>query len=191
MMDIPEAISNLKLCRAFKGHNPDMMDCALPIADKEFFVEDSREVGCTIYTCKKIDDKSCKVSNSTDEAVILLPIDGKFIINHKGGIADSALFNTKDFHFVEFKSNAEGNTDNAVKGTYSKAMDQLNETLNIFESKINAADIDFRKKVNVTCHIIVSETFPRNSAAEQTNAIAFAKRTKGIPLECDNDIEFL
>lgn len=111
-MDIPEAISNLKLCRAFKGHNPDIMDCVLPIADKEFFVEDSREAGCTIYTGKKIDDKSCKVSNSTDEAVILLPIDGKFIINHKGGIADSALFNTKDFHFVEFKSNAEGNTDN-------------------------------------------------------------------------------
>lgn len=125
MMDIPEAISNLKLCRAFKGHNPDIMDCVLSIADKEFFVEDSREVGCTIYTVKKIDDKSCKVSNSTDEAVILLPIDGKFIINHKGGMADSALFNTKDFHFVEFKSNAEGNTDNAVMGTYSKAMDQL------------------------------------------------------------------
>lgn len=37
MMDIPVAISNLKLCRAFKGHNPDIMDCVLPIADKEFF----------------------------------------------------------------------------------------------------------------------------------------------------------
>lgn len=37
MMDIPEAISNLNLCRAFKGHNPDIMDCVLPIADKEFF----------------------------------------------------------------------------------------------------------------------------------------------------------
>lgn len=37
MMDIPVAISNLNLCRAFKGHNPDIMDCALPIADKEFF----------------------------------------------------------------------------------------------------------------------------------------------------------
>lgn len=36
MMDIPEAISNLNLCRAFKGHNPDIMDCVLPIADKEF-----------------------------------------------------------------------------------------------------------------------------------------------------------
>lgn len=54
MMDIPEAISNLNLCRAFKGNNPDIMDCVLPIADKEFFVEDSREVGCTIYTCKRL-----------------------------------------------------------------------------------------------------------------------------------------
>ena len=36
MMDIPVAISNLNLCRAFKGHNPDIMDCVLPIADKYF-----------------------------------------------------------------------------------------------------------------------------------------------------------
>ena len=53
-MDIPEAISNLKLCRAFKGHNPDIMDCVLPIADKEFFVEDSREADVQSIQVKRL-----------------------------------------------------------------------------------------------------------------------------------------
>ena len=77
----------------------------------------------------------------------------------------------------------------AVAETYKKAMEQLKETLNLFESKINAIKVDFRKQVNVECNIIVSETFPRNKSAEMTNAILFAQQTNGVPLNFDNEIE--
>lgn len=68
-------------------------------------------------------------------------------------------------------------------------MDQLKETLNLFESKLNAIKIDFRKQMNIESNIIVSETFPRNKATEMTNAIQFAKDSKGTPLEFENEIE--
>lgn len=68
-------------------------------------------------------------------------------------------------------------------------MDQLKETLNLFERKLNAIKIDFRKQVNIECNIIVSETFPRNKATEMTNTMLFALQINGIPLEFDNEIE--
>lgn len=163
--------------------------CTEEITDTEFYIEDSQEIGYTIKVQQPTQDKICKVLNPSQDTAILLPIDNRFIKNNVNGIADAAVFNTKDFHFVEFKTNAEGNSDYAVAETYKKAMEQLNETLNLFESKINAVKVDFRKQVNIECNIIVSETFPRNKSAEMTNAILFAQQTSGIPLGFDNEIE--
>lgn len=188
-MKIPEAVKNLKLCQAFWGHNPMITDCTEEITDTEFYIEDSQEIGYTIKVQQPTQDKTCKVINPSQDTAVLLPIDNRFIKNNVNGIADAAVFNTKDFHFVEFKTNAEGNSDYAVAETYKKAMEQLKETLNLFESKINAIKVDFRKQVNVECNIIVSETFPRNKSAEMTNAILFVQQTNGVPLNFDNEIE--
>lgn len=187
-MIVPLALQNLKLCQAFKGHNPDIMQCIEEISDKEFFIEDNQSVGYTINVKQPTQDKICKVLNPTQNIAILLPIDNRFIKNHKNGIADAAVFNSKDFHFVEFKTNASGNTSHSVSATYLKAMDQLKETLNIFESSMNAVNIDFRNKVNVECHVIVSETFPRSKSSEMTNAMAFAIETNGISLIFEREI---
>ena len=102
-------------------------------------------------------------------------IDNKFIKICQGGIADAAVFNEQDFHFVEFKTNAEGNNDNSVQATYSKAMSQLKETLSLFENNIKSIGIDFKKQVDIECNIIVSESFPRNNTIEMTYAMQFAK----------------
>ena len=189
MNGVSEPVKNLKLCQAFLGHNPVITDCTEEIADTEFYIEDSQEIGYTVKVQQPTQDKICKVFNPSQDTAILLPIDNRFIKNNVNGIADAAVFNTKDFHFVEFKTNAEGNSDYAVAETYKKAMEQLKETLNLFESKINAIKVDFRKQVNVECNFIVSETFPRNKSAEMSNAILFAQQTSGIPLGFDNEIE--
>lgn len=189
MSGVSEPVKNLKLCQAFWGHNPVITDCTEETTNAEFYVEDSQEVGYTIKVQQPTQDKACKVLNPSQNTTTLLPIDNRFIKNNVNGIVDAAVFNTKDFHFVEFKTNAEGNSDYAVAETYKKAMNQLKVTLNLFESKINAIKIDFRKQVNVECNIIVSETFPRNKSAEMTNAMLFAQETNGILLRFDNEIE--
>lgn len=187
-MNTPEAVKNLKLCQAFWGHNPLITECVKEITDLEFYIEDSQQIGYTVKVQQPTQDKTCKVLNPSQTTAVLLPIDNRFIKNNTNGIADAAVFNTKDFHFIEFKTNAIGNTDFAVSETYNKAMEQLRETLNLFESKINVVKVDFRKQVNVECNIIVSETFPRNNAIEMTKSLLFSQQTNGIPLEFENEI---
>lgn len=187
-MNTPEAVKNLKLCQAFWGHNPLINECVEEITDSEFYIEDSQQIGYTIRVQQPTQDKTCKVLNPSQNTAVLLPIDNRFIKNSTNGIADAAVFNTKEFRFIEFKTNAVGNTDFAVSETYNKAMEQLRETLNLFENKINAVNIDFRKQVNVECNIIVSETFPRNNAIEMTKSLLFSQQTNGIPLEFENEI---
>lgn len=42
-MNVPQAVKNLKLCQAFKGHNPDIITCIEQIKDKEFYIEDDEK----------------------------------------------------------------------------------------------------------------------------------------------------
>lgn len=188
-MKVPAAVKNLKLCQAFKGHNPNIINFIEQINDKEFYIEDD-EIGK--YT-KRVNlvtsGKLCKICNPQQKVAILLPIDNKFIKNCPGGIADAAVFTEQEFHFIEFKTNAEGNSGKSLVSTYEKAMGQLKNTLNLFESNMNAVGIDFQTKVNVECNIIVSESFPRNNAMEMTYALAFAQQTKGVPLNFENEID--
>ena len=70
-----------------------------------------------------------------------------------------------------------------------KSNGTLKETLNLFENNMNTVNIDFKNKVNVECHVIVSETFPRSKSSEMTNAMAFAIETTDVSLEFGNEIE--
>ena len=187
-MNVPQAVKNLKLCQAFKGHNPNIADCIEKISDDVFYIEDNTQVKYTIKVQEPTNCKVCKVLNPQKEIAILLPIDNKFIKTCQGGIADAAVFNELCFHFVEFKTNAKGNSDNSVKSTYEKATSQLKKTLTLFENNINSVGFDFRKKVDIECNIIVSESFPRNNAMEMTYAMLFAEQTNGIPLNLENEI---
>lgn len=190
-MKVPQAVKNLKLCQAFKGHNPSIVSCTEEINDEIFYIEDHEQKKYTIKVQQPTQGKICKILNPQKESVVLLPIDNKFIKKYTGEIADAAVFNEHEFHFIEFKTNAEGNSDKSVKATYDKAMNQLKETLKLFENKITATNIHFREKVDVECNMIVSESFPRNNAMEMTNQILFALQTEGIPLNFENEINLV
>lgn len=185
-MGIPQSVQNLKLCYAFKGYKQKVEDCISVTSDTEFYIEDNTHYGYTVITATPDYDKKCKVLNPSATEAVLLSIDNKLINNRE--IADGAVFNMNDFHFVEFKTNAEGNSDKAVSDTYDKAISQLKSTLIFFENNLNDVNIDFKTKMNIGCHIVVAETFPRNNAVEMTKALNFAIETL-IPLNFNNEIE--
>lgn len=185
-MAIPKSVQNLKLCYAFKGYKQKVEDCITVTTATEFFIEDNPESKCTVIVDNASDEKKCKVVNLSSSEVVLLAIDNKLISNRE--ITDGAVFNMNDFHFIEFKTNAEGNSDKAVSETYNKAISQLISTINLFEENLTAVGIDFKNKINIECHIVVAETFPHNNAVEITKAMDFADKTL-VPLSFDNKIE--
>ncbi len=187
---IPEAVKQLQLMYAFKGHATSILDCIEIRKDEELKIIDDNEKGYTRYIETNIDDGKClQAHNPNNHEIILLPIDNKFILNHCGGIADCAIFNTTLFCFAEFKANAQGNSQKAIEDTYTTAIKQLKETLRIFMQKLQAIKQNFIKRTEVICHIIVSNQFPRSRATEQTYQLSFAKET-GIELSFENEISF-
>lgn len=59
-MNVPQAVKNLKLCQAFKGHNPDIITCIEQIKDKEFYIEDDEKDKVTKRVNQSTPGKSCK-----------------------------------------------------------------------------------------------------------------------------------
>lgn len=189
MMGVPQAVQNLKLCWAFRGYRQQVTDCIASTTEKEFYLKDDEQTHTVVITSASGDDKICKVSNPSGQEAVVLAIDHKLIDNWEGGIADGAVFNLSDFHFVEFKTNAICQSDAGVEETYVKAMQQLISTVDLFKEVLAKAYVDFTSKVQIECHIIVSDIFPRNNASEMTKALLFADKTGGLPLSFDNEID--
>lgn len=131
----------------------------------------------------------CKVLNNSRSEAVVLAIDNALV--HDRRIADGAVFNIHDFHIVEFKTNAEGKSVEAVKSTYLGAMEQLQSTINWFDelSRKEKGHAFTETINNLECNMVVTLSFLRNNAAEMSYAIAFAKATGGIPLSFDNEIK--
>lgn len=174
---IPEAIRQLRLCTAFKGYAVPLMDCISCSDDIVVFVRDNDETRISELT-DWVDNENVFIGNNPQRTnICLLSIDHKLIDNYPGGIADCAVFNTDIFCFVEFKTNAEGRSLTSVEKTYQSAIQQIENTLELFEDKIKATHADLYQAVKeVVCHIVVASKFPRNLAMEQNYIVAFAQK---------------
>ena len=113
---------------------------------------------------------------------IVHTIKEKLIKEHEGGIADSALFDEEQFRFIEFKTNAYGNSEQAVRDTFDKATDQLKETIHVFKDRLQKVNIQFEDAVTLSCHIVISHRFPKSRAVKQEYQIRFADDNDNIPL---------
>ena len=171
---IPEAIRQLRLCTAFKGYAVPLMDCISCSDDIVVFVRDNDETRISELT-DWVDNENVFIGNNPQRTnICLLSIDHKLIDNYPGGIADCAVFNTDIFCFVEFKTNAEGRSLTSVEKTYQSAIQQIENTLELFEDKIKATHADLYQAVKeVVCHIVVASKFPRNLAMEQNYIVSF------------------
>lgn len=186
MMAVPQAISNLQLRRAFRGYAAELMDCVETRSDAVVYVIDDNDRGISCFAGAEAAVSGCFIGlNPANHELHLLSIDNGLFKSPEGGVADCALIHADLFAFVEFKSNAEGKTQDSVTYTYEKAISQLEHTLEMFNAKLADIGLDFRKAVEVVCHIIVSPIFPRQSAMEMNYCMRFAI-DNGVQLSFDN-----
>ena len=78
----------------------------------------------------------------------------------------------------------------SVEKTYQSAIQQIENTLELFKNEIKAAHANLYQAVKeVVCHIVVASKFPRNLAMEQNYMVAFAQKWK-LELSFENNQSF-
>lgn len=181
-----QAIDRLRLDEAFSGkfvHTP-LDKCWKAKCDEKLLIIDDIE-GSTSRFATDNDDvgKALMIINENKREIILLAIDHQLLTNYPGGEADCAVFDERQFRFVEFKTNAKGN----LKGNFDKATRQLTNTIKVFTDKLQNVGVSFRDSVTLSCHVVVSNSFPRSQAAMQNYQFEFATDTGGILLSFDSE----
>lgn len=179
-----QAIDHIRLDEAFaKNTHKPFNECWTIRMDSELMVIDDDEEKYSKFTDNPDDaQKALLVINENNKQIVLLSIDNKLIKDHKGGIADCALFDNEQFHFVEFKTNAYGNSDEQVRETFDKATSQLKETIRVFKDRLQKVNIQFEDAVALSCYVIVSQRFPKSRAIKQEYQISFADENDNIAL---------
>lgn len=179
-----QAIDKIRLDEAFatNTHRP-FNECWTVRMDSELMVIDDDEEKYSRFT-DNLDDaqKALLVINENNRQIVLLSIDNKLIKDHEGGIADCALFDDEQFHFVEFKTNAYGNSNEQVRETFDKATSQLKETIRVFKNRLQKVNIQFEDAVTLSCYVVVSQRFPKSRAVKQEYQISFADENNNIAL---------
>ena len=130
--------------------------------------------------------KGLLVFNEQKHEIVLLSIDNQLLKGVQGGVADCALFDDKQFRFVEFKMNAEGRSLKAARNTLIEAGQQLKNTIHIFSEKEKVIKVDFENAVTLSCHIVLSRNYPATQSAIQDYQMDFATET-GIYLSFDSE----
>lgn len=183
-----ESIDKLRLDIAFGRH----FDGAWTVrADSRLLVIDDDADNVSRFSDSEEDEpRALVVLNENNRTITLLSIDHKLIADHPGGIADCAVFDDEKFDFVEFKTNAYGNSEESIRDTFEKAYGQLKETLNVFDEKMSSVGINLFETMVVECRIVVSQRFPRATAAKQNYQALFAEETKGITLYFERLVRF-
>lgn len=179
-----QAIDRIKLDEAFAtGTYLPFNDCWMVRMDSELMVIDDNDKKFSRFTDDPEDaQKALVVINEKNRQIVLLSIDNKLIKEHQGGICDCALFDDKQFRFVEFKTNAYGNSTEQVRVTFDKATSQLKETIHVFKDRLQKVDIQFENAVVLSCHVVVSQRFPQSRAIKQEYQISFADENDNIGL---------
>lgn len=179
-----QSIDQLKLDEAFaKDTFRPFNECWTVRMDSSLMVIDDDVDNFSRFTDNPDDEhKALMIINENNEQIVLLSIDNKLIKAHKGGICDCALFDDKQFNFVEFKTNAYGNSPEQVRETFDKATSQLKETIHVFKDKLQKVDIIFEDAVTLSCHVVVSQRFPKSRAIKQAYQMNFADENDNIPL---------
>ena len=178
------AINRLKLDEAFCSETfKPFNECWTVRMDSELLVVDDDIEKVSRFTDDKEETlKALLIINENNRQIVLLSIDNKLIKDHEGGIADCALFDEEQFRFVEFKTNAYGNSEQSVRDTFDKATGQLAETIQVFKDRLGKVNIQFEDSVTLCCHIVISHRFPKSRAIKQDYQMSFADENNNIPL---------
>lgn len=66
--------------------------------------------------------------------------------------------------------------------TFDKATSQLKETIHVFKDRLQKVDIVFEDAVILSCHVVVSQRFPKSRAIKQDYQMSFADENDNIAL---------
>lgn len=177
-----KAIDGLKLAEAFAQSHKPFDECWSVRMDSELLVIDDDDTHATRFSGDADDaGRALMVINEKNKEIVLLSIDNMLVASRKGGITDGALFDSEQFHFIEFKTNALGNSEQAVFDTFDKAVGQLSETIKVFVERLAPQGVNLTDVRQVYCHVVVSERFPRTRATRQEYCLHFFDET-GIEL---------
>jgi hypothetical protein len=161
-------------------------------ADSRLLVVDDDDIHLSRFSDNDDDEaRALIVINDQNKTITLVAIDHKLIDNHLGGIADCAVFDDKKIEFVEFKTNALGHSEEAIRDTFDKACGQLKETLIVFKNQLLAVGVDLFQTMVVECRVVVAHRFPRATATKQDYCLQFASETNGIELFFERQVCFI
>lgn len=183
------AIDHLRLDEAFteKMLHRALSECWTVKCDELLLVVDDETKVSRFGAVDEDIEKGLLVFNEQKREIVLLSIDNQLFKSVEGGVADCALFDDKQFRFVEFKMNAEGNSDKAIKKTFDKATRQLINSIRIFKDGMESVDVCFADTVAIKCHVVLSKSFPRSRSVMQNFQMEFALNTEGIPLDFSSE----
>lgn len=152
----------------------------------QLFVYDDAEVGHVIYVndTKGLGrDKVFALVNKTHKDVFLWHIDG--IIYEKTSKCDCAIITSDEMEFVEFKTNASNNTQEALSENYHKASEQLQKIVTDVKDRCSKVGVKLTSVIPVEAHAVFNPTVPSDNAMKKSISAKFLVRT-GIRLRFDN-----
>lgn len=186
MADRNDVIDGLKLAKAFTQSHRPFDECWTVRMDSKLLVIDDDNTHATRFSDDDNDiGRALMVINNRNKEIVLLSIDNMLVASRQGGITDGALLDSEQFHFIEFKTNALGNSEQAVFDTFDKAVGQLRESIKVFVEKLEPQGVNLTDARQVYCHVVVSDRFPRTRATRQDYSLRFFDET-GIEL-CFSD----
>ena len=189
------AITQLKLKEAFKDNYIfNLVNEEKQYIDKLFetsnrgklYVYDDANKGHCVITndTRNIgSNKLLEVINSEHKNIFLLHIDG--ILFSKDSKCDCALITISDLQFVEFKTEALQNSNQAIEDNYNKACNQLSTTFKEFKERCSKVNVDISDLIKVKAYAVFNKTVPANSATQKKLRVKFLE-DNGIPLIFSN-----
>ena len=189
---LPQPIADLHLMQAFQGYAMPINQCIKSASDKIILVADKEQEHYSDFvTPNSIEyllGKVLTIHNEQLKEVVLIQIDNKLISSSSSQPrCDCAIADKEIFRFVEFKTNALGNTDSAYSQTYETAMKQLSKSIQLFADKTQQIGFPLKDRRKLSAHICTSLRFPRIQTSEIAYAVKFGLQ-EHLPLYFENEI---
>lgn len=152
----------------------------------QLFVYDDADVGHVVYVndTKGLGrDKVFGLVNKTHKDVFLWHIDG--VIYEKTSKCDCAVITSDEMEFIEFKTNASNNSDEAIFDNYHKVSDQLQKIVKDVKERCSKVGVKLTSVIPVEAHAVFNPTVPADNAMKKNISAKFLVRT-GVKLRFDN-----
>ena len=189
------AITSLSLKEAYRGtlfdeviEDSDYLDKLFEHRNRtQIFVLDSVDAGHSVFidnTSGVGRNKCFYVGNPKNIDVFLWHIDG--VLYKRDTKCDCALLTTKACFFVEFKVNAQNNSNEAIRENYEKATMQLSSTIKDVTNRCQATGRNIHSERDLQAFVVLNKTVPRILSYQKSLRVKFLRENK-VRLSFENE----